>query len=1037
MSTQIGNISSNLELKLDNFTIGISKAIQELKRLPEEANKVGSSVDNSIKKCGSSTETVKKQFESIGKSIENAGKKIQGVGKGLTKSITVPFAGAAVAGTKMAMDFEAGAVKITTVADTTQISLEQIKDGVLKLSNDTGIATGDLNEALYNSISAGVKTSESMEFLGKATKLSKGGFADMTSTIDMLTSVMNSYGYTTSDVTNLSDLFIKSQNLGKLTVGELSSNIGKLIPSAKAAGVGIDQVSTAYVEMTKNGVSVAESTTYVNSMINELSKTGTTVDKTLRKISGKSFKQLMESGESVGSVLGKLDKHAKANNLSLSDLFGSAEAAKAALILAGDGGKTFDDTLKELQNTTGTTEDAMSKLESTTKDKFTKTMNETKNKVMELGEKMLPSFNKLLDIIGGLLDKYNSLSPKQQDMIIKLVGMGAVLGPVTTGVGKLVSGFGGLVKSIPKTASFISKFTKSSNDANKVASVLSSVLGKAGKNSKIFGTTSAAAAKGAGALTKAAGTAAKAASGVATATGTAGAAGSVGSFLGVLGKAAITAGPYAAAVAGVAAAGYGVYKVMTKDCVPAMDLFKDGLEKGVKHIEGFGDVVTTETIKISDKTKEAVQSYIDFREGSLGELNQWYTGVTEVTDKGISEWQQKNNDFSEELKKKNNERRGEELGKIIEQYGKITTLDNETKQRLIDENNKYYDTVNEKVDKATTEQNEILERVKKGEEKLTVENMKRILELENEKSTEAIKILSESAKEAALLQSRMTQNSEREALEQAGKVIKIANQEKDDKVKAAEEEFKGVIGFLEEQKARGVDISEEQYKAIVDEAKKRKDDTIKLAEEEKAGVLQQITDMGVDIKNKINTDTGEILPYWQRFWNLTKEKFNKEVDEANKILYRIRDALDDIKPVKDIKINIQKTINERKTYADNITGGTTQGGTQGKLNTGTRSFKGGRAEVFDSMTKGTGEIIDLPRGTRVFSNDVSLRMAKETARETAKAITKEFTRNLNTSSGKNPIIEVPVMLDGREIARATAQYVEKEISFNNSMRGAW
>ena len=54
--------------------------------------------------------------------------------------------------------------------------------------------------------------------------------------------------------------------------------MGKVIPTAKANNVQLDQVCTAYADMTAKGIATAESTTYLNSMLNELGKGGTTVE---------------------------------------------------------------------------------------------------------------------------------------------------------------------------------------------------------------------------------------------------------------------------------------------------------------------------------------------------------------------------------------------------------------------------------------------------------------------------------------------------------------------------------------------------------------------------------------------------------------------------------------------------------------------------------------------------------------------------------------------------------------------------------------
>ena len=46
--------------------------------------------------------------------------------------------------------------------------------------------------------------------------------------------------------------------------------MGKIIPTAKAANVGVDQICTGYAELTASGIATAEATTYMNSMLNEL-----------------------------------------------------------------------------------------------------------------------------------------------------------------------------------------------------------------------------------------------------------------------------------------------------------------------------------------------------------------------------------------------------------------------------------------------------------------------------------------------------------------------------------------------------------------------------------------------------------------------------------------------------------------------------------------------------------------------------------------------------------------------------------------------
>src|SRR3712207_6467962 len=126
---------------------------------------------------------------------------------------------------------------------------------------------------------------------------------------------MNAYKLKAEDVTKVSDMLITTQNEGKVTVGELSSVMGKVIPTAVATNTSLKQVTAGYALMTKNGIKAAETTTYMNSMLNEMSKTGSTADKAIRAVSGKSFPELMKSGKNVSDVLNMMNDYAKKNNL--------------------------------------------------------------------------------------------------------------------------------------------------------------------------------------------------------------------------------------------------------------------------------------------------------------------------------------------------------------------------------------------------------------------------------------------------------------------------------------------------------------------------------------------------------------------------------------------------------------------------------------------------------------------------------------------------------------------------------------------------
>lgn len=66
-----------------------------------------------------------------------------------------------------------------------------MQSAIVDLSNETGIAAGNISEDVYNAISAGQKTGDAVNFVRNSTKLATAGFAESSSTLDVLTTILN------------------------------------------------------------------------------------------------------------------------------------------------------------------------------------------------------------------------------------------------------------------------------------------------------------------------------------------------------------------------------------------------------------------------------------------------------------------------------------------------------------------------------------------------------------------------------------------------------------------------------------------------------------------------------------------------------------------------------------------------------------------------------------------------------------------------------------------------------------------------------
>lgn len=321
--------------------------------------------------------------------------------------------------------FETSFSKASTLFGDVSVDTDNLKSKIVDMSKQTGISAEELNETLYQAMSAGIPVTEDMGMalaaVQTAAKLSVGGFTSSSTAMSGLTTAINAYGLSADDASRIADEFILVQNKGVTTVDELASNMGRAISTGSAYGVNLENLNAAYISLTKGGISTAESTTYLSSMMNELGDSGSDVGKVLQEKTGMSFSQLMDNGYSLADVLDILMASVDGDSSALMNLWGSAEAGKAANAILTQGTDNFRQSLDDLGNSSGTTEDAYSTMMDTADGKM-KQVKETANDLF------IKVFEKAEPVIAAVLDGFQWLIENAQILVPFLVALGVAFG---------------------------------------------------------------------------------------------------------------------------------------------------------------------------------------------------------------------------------------------------------------------------------------------------------------------------------------------------------------------------------------------------------------------------------------------------------------------------------------------------------------------------------------------------------------------------------------------------------------------------------
>lgn len=993
---------------INNYTTNMNKADAELSKLQGELKKANTELDKSNNKWIQASTTLKESSEKLKKTGETVGK----VGDGFLK-LSAPLVAAGAAGSIFAMDFEDGMAKISTVADTSKISIGELGKGVIDLSNMSGEGFETIQDGLYDTISSGVKAEDSLNFLTVAVKAAKGGFTDTATSVDGLTSVLNAYGLETKKATGIANQMFIAQNLGKTTFGQMSQNLGNVIPTSAALKVKTEELFSSLAVLTANGIKTGEAVTGLKASFSniikpskeaadasetlgikfdaaevsskgwmgflkevksklqevapEYAKASTQYDNTvvklgqLEKAGQKNSEMYKALKKSLKGQKEELDILQKANSSQLSafaQLFGSVEGLNSVLTLTSDQGmQLYNESMQQMTGGANALDDAFNKVDNTSGNKLRKSLNELKNSSIKFGDAVAPMIGKVSDVIGTLTHKLEGMDKGTLESIAK-VGM------FTVALGGILKVGGGAISTVGNIAGGISK--------------LSGILGKA-----------TVAAEGVG-------TAAEVAAGV-------GGAGGLAGLGATLGNVALAAVPWLGAGAAVIGIGYGINKAMSQEAVPAVDLFADKVTTNTQEIvTSSGYMVTqveTDTNKISESTKKAVGAYMKMDDAVTKSLLDIKLTSSQITSDTATQLTAKFNDMGNQIKvgmdKKYNDMYTT-MQTFFKESGVLSDAEEAETLAKLKQNNEFQKST---VDQSTKEIKAILDKASAEKRELTSQERSVISNIQDNMKQDAVKSLSETEIESKVIMERLKGYSERITAEQAADTIKKANETRDKAVAAANTQYDKSVAAIIKMRDESHVITAEQAEKLLKNAEKQRKDSVDKAEEMKTGVVKKIKEMNPDIVDQVNFQTGTIMDGWdkvKKWWDgLWFPKKKMEVESV--------------------------TIGNDsfKDYAGSYN--------SHRMNyTGNNDFEGGYTTLHE---KGY-ELYDLPRHTKIYNHEASEDLVIRTAKEVARSVL----NGVNNNNSSTQTIVVPVYLEGREIAKAATPYISNNLAMSTARR---
>lgn len=459
MSINVGTAMGYLDLDTTKFKKGIQTALKDLKDFESSSSSVGT------------------KLTAVGSAMTT-------IGSTLTKSVTVPIAGIGVAATSMAITFESKMSEVKAISGATASEFDALNKKAIEMGAKTKFSASESAEAFKYMAMAGWDATSMLDGISGIMDLAAASGEDLATVSDIVTDSLTAFGLQASDSAHFADVLAQASSKSNTNVALMGETFKYVAPVAGALGYSIEDTAVAIGLMANSGIKASQAGTSLRSIITNLTRPV-----------GQAEEAITELGISITNTDGTM-KPLSQTMLELREKFsGMTEAQKAqyAAMLAGQEGMSgflaivnasesdFQKLTNEINNANGAAQKMADIMMDNTAGAVEQLKGSLESAGIIIGNKLTPYIRGLAEWIGGLVEKFNSLSAETQDLIVRIGLFVAAIGPSLLIIGNLVKMAGALVTAFTTVKTAIGLISGSLAEGSIAATALAKVLTTIGK----------------------------------------------------------------------------------------------------------------------------------------------------------------------------------------------------------------------------------------------------------------------------------------------------------------------------------------------------------------------------------------------------------------------------------------------------------------------------------------------------------------------------------------------------------------------------
>lgn len=455
--------------QLENMKNSLRQTEQNINLTEAELSNLTDEIENThTAMAGQALEKYKREMQELGTQIEQSGEKITKFGQGMStaggnmmmlSAPMVAFAGYAV---NASMEFEAAMSNVEAISGATGEELEKMSAKAKEMGANTSKSAKDAADGMSYMALSGWDTQQIMSGIEPVLRLAEAGNLDLGRASDLTTDSLSALGLSVEDLTKYLDVCAQAQRKSNTTADAMMEAYIACGGTLKNLNVPLEESATYLGILANRGKKGAEAGNAMNSVLINMTSGAGQAGVAMEKLGisafdgqGK-FKGMNVVLTELGDKLATCTEEQK--NQYLAMIGGKTQIDTLNALLSGTS-EEYSKLNREIKGSKGALDEMAKTMQDNAKGNLTKLKSQLEGLGIQIGEKLLPHVNNLVDKLSKLIEWFGNLDEGTQQTIVKMGlltfatgGALKAVGGITQGVGGLVSMFGRSTKALGANA---------------------------------------------------------------------------------------------------------------------------------------------------------------------------------------------------------------------------------------------------------------------------------------------------------------------------------------------------------------------------------------------------------------------------------------------------------------------------------------------------------------------------------------------------------------------------------------------------------